>query len=89
MAKRRAGAPESSDRGDPDRRAFRAIVTHPIAAAIAASASQTASHRRVANGEGARAAAASALTEISKKLHGVTPINALLNLNPEYWYYSK
>jgi len=34
-------------------------------------------------------AAASALTEISKNLHGVTPINALLNLNPEYWYYSK
>jgi hypothetical protein len=24
--------------------------------------------------------------EISKKLGGVTPINALDNLDPEYWY---
>jgi peptide/nickel transport system substrate-binding protein len=32
---------------------------------------------------------ANALAEISKKLHGVTPINALLNVTPEYWYYTK
>lgn len=32
---------------------------------------------------------ANALTEISTNLHGVTPINALLNLTPEYWYFSK
>ncbi|MHB1987511.1 MAG: ABC transporter substrate-binding protein [Acidimicrobiales bacterium] len=30
---------------------------------------------------------ASSLTEISTKLGGVTPINALLNLTPEYWYF--
>ena len=27
------------------------------------------------------------LTEISKAIHGVTPINALENLTPEYWHY--
>ncbi|MGD0082453.1 MAG: ABC transporter substrate-binding protein, partial [Acidimicrobiales bacterium] len=26
--------------------------------------------------------------EIAKNLHGVTPVNALLNLNPEYWYFT-
>jgi peptide/nickel transport system substrate-binding protein len=31
--------------------------------------------------------AANALAEISKTLHGVTPINALLNVTPEYWHY--
>lgn len=29
---------------------------------------------------------ATGLTEISTNIGGVTPINALLNLNPEYWY---
>ncbi len=31
--------------------------------------------------------AANALAEISNKVGGVTPINALLNLDPEYWYF--
>jgi peptide/nickel transport system substrate-binding protein len=31
--------------------------------------------------------AANALAEISDKVGGVTPINALLNLDPEYWYF--
>jgi peptide/nickel transport system substrate-binding protein len=30
---------------------------------------------------------ASLVDEISKTLYGVTPINALLNVNPEYWHY--
>jgi peptide/nickel transport system substrate-binding protein len=29
------------------------------------------------------------LAEIQKNLHGVTPVNTLLNLTPEYWYYTK
>ena len=32
---------------------------------------------------------ASALAEVSTSLGGVTPINALLNLTPEYWYFKK
>ncbi len=32
---------------------------------------------------------ANSLAEISKNLHGVTPINALLNVTPEYWYFTK
>jgi peptide/nickel transport system substrate-binding protein len=30
-----------------------------------------------------------AATEINKKLQGVTPINALTNINPENWYFTK
>lgn len=33
--------------------------------------------------------AVNALAEIQKNLHGVTPVNALLNVTPEYWYYTK
>ncbi|MGH9298013.1 MAG: ABC transporter substrate-binding protein [Acidimicrobiales bacterium] len=32
---------------------------------------------------------ANALAEVSTKLGGVTPFNALLNLTPEYWYFTK
>jgi peptide/nickel transport system substrate-binding protein len=28
-------------------------------------------------------------TEINKKLQGVTPLNALTNINPENWYFTK
>jgi peptide/nickel transport system substrate-binding protein len=31
--------------------------------------------------------AADELAEISKSLYGVTPVNALLNVTPEYWHY--
>ena len=31
----------------------------------------------------------STATEINKKLQGVTPLNALTNINPENWYFTK
>ena len=38
---------------------------------------------------GRLAAAAVTATEINKKLQGVLPLNALLNINPENWYFTK